>query len=119
MESKELKNRTKQFALEIIDVVLSLPKNNIAEVLGKQLLRSATSVGANYRSACRSRSQAEFISKLAIVIEEADESQYQVELLAEKEIINRAIAAKLWKEADELVRIMTASSKTAKRNNNR
>jgi len=76
MESKELKNRTKQFALEIIDVVLSLPKNNIAEVLGKQLLRSATSVGANYRSACRSRSQAEFISKLAIVIEEADESQY-------------------------------------------
>jgi len=119
MESKELKNRTKQFALEIIDVVLSLPKNNIAEVLGKQLLRSATSVGANYRSACRSRSQAEFISKLAIVIEEADESQYWVELLAEKEIINRAIAAKLWKEADELVRIMTASSKTAKRNNNR
>lgn len=76
MDQNELKRRTKQLALEVIDLVTMLPRNMVGEVLGKQLLRSATSVGANYRSACRSKSQADFINKLAIVIEEADESQY-------------------------------------------
>lgn len=116
MDQNELKRRTKQLALEVIDLVTMLPRNMVGEVLGKQLLHSATSVGANYRSACRSKSQADFINKLAIVIEEADESQYWIELLAEKKLIKREVAAKLWKETDEIIRIMTASSKTAKKN---
>ena len=117
MEKQELKDRTKKFASEVIDLVVKLPKSNVADVLGKQLLRSACSVGANYRSACRSKSAADFINKIAVVIEEADESQYWIELLVDKKIIDKQIAGKLWKEADELVRIMTASSKTAKNNN--
>ncbi len=73
MEQKDLKQRTKEFALRIIKLVESLPKGRTADVLGKQLLRAGTSVGANYRSACRARSTADFISKMGIVEEEADE----------------------------------------------
>ncbi len=111
-----LKDRTKKFSIDVVALVAELPKSVVAEVLGKQILRSATSVGANYRAACRAKSQADFINKIAIVIEEADETQFWIELMVETKIIKRDIAALLWKEADELVSIMTASSKTAKKN---
>ena len=111
-----LKDRTKKFSIDVVALVAGLPKSVVAEVLGKQILRSATSVGANYRAACRAKSQADFINKIAIVIEGADETQFWIELMVETKIIKRDIAALLWKEADELVSIMTASSKTAKKN---
>ncbi len=85
MRTEELKLRTKQFALRVIKLVETLPKNKIGDVLGKQLLRSATSVEANYRAACRARSKADFISKIAIV-EEADESLFWLELIAESRL---------------------------------
>ena len=116
MVSKDLKERTKQFSLDIIRLVSSLAHNVTAEVLGKQILRSGTSVGANYRAACRAKSKKDFINKLAIVIEEADETQFWIELLVSAELIERDKAATIWKEADELIRIMTASSKTSKSN---
>jgi len=85
MRTEELKLRTKQFALRVIKLVEALPKNKIGDVLGKQILRSATSVAANYRAACRARSKADFISKIAIV-EEADESFFWLELIAESRL---------------------------------
>lgn len=80
MKSEELKKRTKQFALDIIKLVENFPKNRIGDVLGKQLLKSGTSVGANYRSACRSQSHAHFVSKISIVEEEVDEALYLVRI---------------------------------------
>jgi four helix bundle protein len=88
----------------------------VAQVLGKQILRSGTSVGANYRAVCRAKSKADFINKASIVIEEADETQFWLELMVATEIVKRDKALELWKEADELLKIMTASSKTAKNN---
>ena len=114
--SKDLKERTKQFSIDIVKQVSFLTRNVSAEVLGKQILRSGTSVGANYRAACRAKSKKDFINKLAIVIEEADETQFWLELLVSSELIERDKAATIWKEADELIRIMTASSKTTKSN---
>ena len=87
MTNSELKLRTKKFALRVINLVQNLPKNKVADVVGHQLLRSATSVGANYRAACRARSQADFISKITIVEEEADECCYWLELICEAKII--------------------------------
>lgn len=116
MKHENLRDRTKQFALDVVSVLSKLPKNWSAEVFGKQLLRSATSVGANYRAACRAKSQKDFVSKIAIVIEEADESQYWLELMVGAKLVSRETAAALWKEADEIISIMIASSKTAKRN---
>ncbi len=116
MTADELKKRTKQFGLRCIKVVESLPNTRAADVLGRQLLRSATSVGANYRSACRARSQADFISKLGIAIEEADESLYWLELIVEASLLSESKLKSLMKEADELIAILTASSQTAKRN---
>jgi four helix bundle protein len=113
-DHSELKLRTKKFALEVIELVHSLPPGRIGEVIGKQLLRSATSVGANYRSACRARSNADFISKITIVEEEADESMYWLELLGEARIVDEAKIASLRKEADELTAIFTAAGRTAK-----
>lgn len=83
MTTEELKQRTKQFALRNIKLVQSLPSEDVARTIGRQLLRSGTSVGANYRAACRARSDAEFRAKLGIVEEEADESAYWMELLVE------------------------------------
>jgi four helix bundle protein len=111
---EELKKRTRQFGLRCIKVVEALPHSRTAEVIGKQLLRSATSVGANYRSACRAQSRAHFISKLAIVIEEADESNYWLELLIEAGIMAESKLTDLIQESNEIVAIMTASSQTAK-----
>jgi four helix bundle protein len=112
----ELKKRTKQFGLRIIRLVQSLPKTPAAAHMGRQLLRCGTSVGANYRSACRGRSKADFTAKLAIVEEEADESAYWLEMLAEAAIIELNVVAGLIAEADELTAIMASSRITAKRN---
>jgi four helix bundle protein len=115
MNQGEMKQRTKLFALGIIQLVESLPKERTAEVLGRQLLRSGTSVGSNYRSACRAKSIADFISKMGIVEEEADESLYWMELLIEAGInVNLKMEA-LMKEAGELLSITVASIKTARK----
>ena len=111
---KDLRIRTKAFAVRVIRLVDSLPSRRSCEVIGKQLLRSATSVGANYRAACRARSTAEFIAKLGIVEEEADESAYWFELLAEAEIVKSEVLKDLHTEAGEIVAMVVASIKTAR-----
>ncbi len=112
----DLKKRTKAFALQIIKLVESLPRGKTSGVIGGQLLRCGTSVGANYRAACRGRSQADFIAKMGIVEEEADESIYWMELLVEAEIVKPEKVDSLVKEADELLAITVSSIKTARRN---
>ncbi len=99
------KNRTKLFALAIIQLLQELPKTDVARIIGKQLLRSGTSVAANYRAGCRARSDAEFFSKISIVVEEADESLFWLELLQESGILNTESVNLLLKEAEELVKI--------------
>jgi four helix bundle protein len=112
MDEQTFKNRTKSFALEIVRLVESLPHNKIADILGRQLLGSGASVGANYRAACRGKSASDVIAKLSIVEEEADESIYWIELLVDGGIVvpNRIDAIK--KEANELVAMTVASIKT-------
>ena len=114
VNKEAIKLRTKQFALRIIQLVQSLPKNPTVDVIARQLLRSGTSVGANYRSACRARSTAEFISKMGIVEEEADESLFWMELLIENNLMKKEKLELLMKEADEIVSIIVSSIKTAK-----
>ncbi|MGB2862613.1 MAG: four helix bundle protein [Sedimentisphaerales bacterium] len=114
MTPDELKKRTKQFGLRVIRLVESLPETKTATTIGHQLLRSDTSVGANYRAACRGRSKAEFIAKLGIVEEEADESAYWFEMLIEAKILKPDSVAQLHAEADELTAIMAKSRITAK-----
>jgi four helix bundle protein len=116
--NKDLPSRTKQFGLRVIRLIDSLPRKKSATVIANQLLRSATSVGANYRAACRARSRADFIAKLAIVIEEADESLYWLELILEAKLISESQIHALIDEANQLVSILTSSSKTAKANLN-
>lgn len=115
MTPQELKDRTKKFSLRVIKLFNSLPKRKDAEVLGLQLLRAATSVGANYRAACRPRSNADFISKITVVEEEADECSYWIELLGESGIIKKKLLENLLKESNELTAIFTASGNTAKK----
>ncbi len=115
MNKDEMKQRTKQFALRVIRLVESLPKGQIADVISKQLLRSGTSVGANYRAACRAKSSADFVYKMGIVEEEADESLYWMELLIEAGIIESKMLESLMKEANELLAITVASIKTARK----
>lgn len=112
----DLKERTKKFAVTIIRFIRTLPKNDEGYILGKQLLRSGTSVGANYRSACKGKSTADFINKITIVEEEADECCYWLELLIETEIANKELVDPILKEANELTAIFTATGKTAKAN---
>jgi len=114
MNADILKKRTKQFGLEIIKLVEKLPNTQTSRIIGNRHIRSGTSMGANYRAACRSRSKAEFIAKLGTVIEEADESAYWLELLIETGIVRQDTLEALMKEADELIAIMIASVKTAK-----
>jgi four helix bundle protein len=114
MNSDELKQRTKKFAINIIRFVDSLSNDRTAIILGKQLVRAATSVGVNYRAACRARSKADFISKITIV-EEADECQYWLELLSEAGKSDSELVKPLLKEAGELTAIFTSTGKTAKR----
>ena len=113
MTADELKARTKAFALRVMRCVAALPNQPVAWVIGKQLVRSGTSVGANYRAACRARSGAEFAAKLAIVIEEADECCYWLELIIESGLLVHSKVEPLLAEANELTAIMVASRKTA------
>ncbi len=116
MNSEELKNRTKKLAIRIIRVVEALPKNVISDVLGRQLLRSGTSVGANYRAVCRAKSTSDFINKLRIVEEECDESLYWMELLIEARQMKAGRLANLIKETDEILSIIVAAARTARTN---
>ena len=115
MDETTFKERTKALGLEVIRVVEGLPRGKAAQVIGRQLLRSATSVGANYRAACRGRSEADVCAKLAIVEEEADETVYWLELLAEGGVAPSAVTAALKAEADEIVAMTVASIKTLRR----
>jgi four helix bundle protein len=113
MTEQELKIRTKQFALRVMKLVDALPNNIKGRVLANQLMRSSTSVAANYRAVCRARSTADFISKLGVVEEEADESALWLELITEGGVLPPGKTKKLWQEADQLVAIMVASRKSA------
>jgi four helix bundle protein len=113
--SEQLKERTKAFALRIIRVFQSLPDTKQAQIIGTQLLRSGTSVGANYRAVCRARSRADFIAKLGIVIEEADESAYWIELLISTGLIKQEKLNDLLQEAHELTAIFNAARRTARK----
>lgn len=116
MTSDELKLRTKEFALRIIRLIENLPNNSTGRLIGNQLLRSSTSIGANYRSACRARSKQEFISKIKIVEEESDESLYWLELIRELNFFKAEKLFAIIKEADERTAIFTSTSITSKRN---
>jgi four helix bundle protein len=113
-----LKRRSKNFAIRIVHLFRSLSHSPDAQTLGKQLLRSGTSVAANYRAVCRARSKAEFISRLGIVVEEADESVFWLELLGETGVIREERTQELLEEANELVAIFGASLRTSKQNRN-
>jgi four helix bundle protein len=115
MRDGELARRTKAFALAAVRFVEALPAGRTAEVLGRQLLRSATSVGANYRAACRAKSTADFINKLANVEEEADESRYWLELMAETGLDSSRERKALSGEADEITAMVVASIKSVRR----
>jgi four helix bundle protein len=111
---EDLHVRTKHFALRILKLFRSLPRSEEARILGKPILRSGTSIGANYRAACRARSRAEFIAKLGIVLEEADERVFWLELMRDAEIFPRRKLNDLVQEANELVSIFVTSVRTAK-----
>ena len=115
MNNENLKLRTKQFALRVITLVESLPPDSTSSILGRQLLRSGTSVGANYRSACRSKSAADFISKMGTVEEESDESGYWMELLVDAGKVKAGKTSALMQEANELTAIAVSSINTAKK----
>ncbi len=116
MESKQeiLRDRSKQFAIRIVRLYQTIPKTEEAKVIGRQLLRSGTSVAANYRAAGRGRSKAEFISKIGIVVEETDESVFWLEMLVDLEIVSQEKMDSLLQEANELLAIFAASQRTAR-----
>ncbi len=116
MKHQNLQLRTKQFALQVIKFSEGLPKDETTRILTRQLLRSGTSVGANYRAACLAKSKPTFISKLGDVLEEADESGYWVELLVDAGKVQQEVADPVLNEARELVAILVSSINTAKRN---
>ena len=112
MNEQEFKDRTKKLALRIIRLIEALPNTTTANIIGKQLLRSATSVGANYRAACRGKSAADVLHKLAIVEEEADESLYWLELLTDSGAMPENKLAELKSEMNEITAMVVASIKT-------
>ncbi len=117
MIKQELLLRTKAYALRVINVVQALPPTDVARILGKQRLRSGTSVGANYRAACRARSRADFLNKLKIVEEEGDESLYWMELMVAAGCLPQRRLATLLREGDEIVAIVVSALKTLRRSN--
>ena len=117
MTKEELKKRTKQFALMIIKIVDELPNTKAGCTIGNQLIRAGTSVAANYRTVCRARSNADFISKITIVEEESDESLFWLELIDESNLLSGEKLNDAIKEANELTAIFTASGKTSRLNN--
>ena len=118
MDKQGLKDRTKRFALRVIRLIRALPNTLEGREIGKQLLRAGTSVAANYRAACRARSKVEFLSKLGIVEEEADESAFWLELIIETKLLEKHQVESLEKEANELVAIMVSSRKSTRRSIN-
>jgi len=115
-EARDLRERTRAFALRVVKMYSALPKITEAQVLGKQVLRSGTSVGANYREAYRSRSTQEFIAKIGICLQELEESSYWMELLVDAEIVPAPRLAALQDECNQLLAIFTTISKNAKSN---
>lgn len=115
MNKEQLKERTKQFALRVMSLVDHLPRNSKGRILGNQLLRSATSVAANYRAACRARSTAEFVAKLGNVLEEADESALWMELVTDGGLLKEDRVRALMAEANELAAIMFIARRTTQR----
>jgi four helix bundle protein len=118
MKHQNLQDRTRKFALSVIKFTEQLQRDDTSRTLGRQLLRSGTSVGANYRAACRSKSQADFISKMSTVLEEADESAFSLELLLDASKAKMELVQPLLAEANELIAITASSIKTARRNSN-
>ena len=118
MTSEELKARTKEFSIEIIKLCKLFDKSDVARISARQLIRSATSVAANYRAACRGRSKAEFIAKLHIAVEEADETVFWLEIIIEADVYRGESINQLLKEAKEILYILSSSHKTAKENHN-
>lgn len=114
MAKTELESRTKQFALDLIDLVQRLPRNRAGDVVGRQLLRSGTSIGANYREANRAESKADFLHKLGISTKESAETEYWLELINESEHLQTAGTQKLLQESDELIAILTAIARNTK-----
>jgi len=119
MDKQDLKKRTKDFAIRVMNLVDALPRSAKGRAVGNQLVRSGTGVGANYRACCRSRSRAEFIAKLGVVEEEADESAFWLELIIEGGLLPAVKVHALLSEANELVAIMAASRKSAAQATNR
>lgn len=113
-KAEAMRARTKQFDIRVVNVFRSLPRAQDAQTLGKQLLRSGTSVAANYRAVCRARSKADFISKMGVVVEEADETVFWLELLMDTGVVKRERITGLLAEANELLAIFSASLQTAK-----
>ena len=112
MTTNELKLRTKNFSLTIIDLVEKLPNSISVRVVANQIVKSGTSVGANYRAVCRARSDREFVSKVNIVLEEADETLFWIEIIMDKQWINKPELEVIWKEGNELTAIFVSSLKT-------
>ena len=113
-QAQELKERTKRFAIRVVRLFRSLPKTDEARVIGKQALRSGTSVAANYRAVCRARSKTEFVARMGVVVEEADETVVWLELLVETGIVTQARMDGLLTEANELLAIFAASQRTSR-----
>ena len=113
--AKELQERTKKFALDVIRLFRSLPKTDEARIIGRQMLDSATSVAANYRAVCRARSRAEFAAKMGIVVEETDETLFWLEMLVASEIVQSDKVQDLINESNQLLAIFVASQRTARR----
>ncbi len=114
LRRRDLVERTKAFAVDVVGLIQELPRNRVADVIGHQLLRAGTSVAANYRSARRARSRREFLAKMGIVEEEADESSFWLELLVEAQVVASQRVVELRHEAEQLVAITVASIRTAR-----
>ena len=114
MNANQLKNRTKVFSIAILELVEKLPNTISGRAVANQIVRSGTSVGANYRAVCRARSDREFIAKMSIVIEESDETMFWLEIIIEKQWIDKSEVEVVWNEGNELTAIFVSSMKTIK-----
>jgi four helix bundle protein len=119
MTPDELRDRSRQFSMRVVKLYQELPKTTDAQVMGKQVLRSGTSVAANYRASCRARSRAEFVSRMAVVVEEADETCYWLQMIADSGVFPAKKLQPLQKEAQELLKIFSASRNTAEKKNHK
>ncbi|MEM7539384.1 MAG: four helix bundle protein [Chloroflexota bacterium] len=119
MDQQMFKDRTKQLALRVIKMTDSMPDSKVDNVVSRQIIRSATSVGANYRAACRAKSTTDFINKLKIVEEEADETFYWLEIIVEAELLSESRLSSLMQETDEIVAMTVSSIKTQRANQSR